>query len=288
MLVHVSFMLPYLLRLPSGPYSTGAEGGTVYLREEYVAQQNTKRTTVSSEFDAPAALELERHLALQNREATLLLSRTNRLLRWYRAEAQQSSVVELTKSQASPFVFVETGSQSRWAEDLRFEADPPILPAVRSRGSLARAVKNGLAGKNDPEVSRLFLLDAEQARRDGRFRECVLFCWSTIDATFNTKYEKIVDEALSGEWAAGRESLKDTRFGMKNKMTAVLFLMTGRSLARADGDLWQKLDGSYKKRNSIIHRGETAQEADAEAALTVARAVVALMGSLKTRTPSKK
>ena len=176
---------------------------------------------------------------------------------------------------------MEKNTNISWGNDLVFEAIPPALPAAQNINSIAKAVKKGLASKNDPEVSRLFLLDAEQALRDGRFREAVLFCWSTIDATFNTKYEQLVDQTLVGEWAEGRNWLKDNRFGMKNKMTAVLFLMTGQSLSRDTGDLWENLGQSYKKRNRIIHTGETAQEADAELALSVARKVVEIMALLK-------
>lgn len=288
MLVKVLLVLPYLLRLPNGAYPTDAEGRIIYLLEQYLPEHSTKRTTVSAEFDAPAGGGLEQQLVRQNREAEALLKQANRLIRWYRSETRQAAVVEVTKAQASPFVFIAVDTKSSWGDALSFEADPPALPLAQSISSIAKSVRAGMAGGNDPEVSRLFLLDAEQALQDGRFREAVLFCWSTIDATFNTKYEQLVDQTLTGEWAAGRDWLKDTRFGMKNKMTAILFLLTGQSLFRGSGDLWQKLDQSYKKRNSIIHRGEMALEADAELALSVARTVVELMASLKPKKPSKK
>lgn len=241
MLIQVSLALPYLLRLPNGDYPTGAEGGTISLREQYIPEQNTKRTVVSAQFDAPTSSELKQQLILQNREAEALLKRTNRLIRWYRSETRQAAVVEVTRVQASPFSFTEKNTNISWGSELVFEAIPPVLPAPQNISFVAKAVKKGLAGKNDPEVSRLFLLDAEQALRDGRFREAVLFCWSTIDATFNTKYEQLIDQTLVGEWAEGRNWLKDNRFGMKNKMTAVLFLMTGQSLSRDTGDLWENL-----------------------------------------------
>ncbi len=284
MLIRVMLILPYLLRLPDGSYPTGAEGGSVDLVEQYISEWNgsgTKRTAVSTVFEAPASAELEQQLTIKNREADALLRRTNRLIRWYRSETRQAAVVEITRVQASPFVFAEKDTKSSWGDELIFEADPPSLPATSSVTSIARKVRAGMASNNDPEVAKLFLLDAEQALRDGRFRESVLFCWSTVDATFNMRYEWLVDQMLDGEWAAGRDWLKDTRFGMKNKMSAVLFLTTGRSLFREPDDLWTNLAASYTKRNNIIHRGETAQEADAELALRVARKVVELMASLK-------
>lgn len=211
-------------------------------------------------------------------------------MRWYRASTGRGAVTELTRAQASPFLFrsAEGDVSSLWLEEVPFEPSPLPLDPGPTVQSTTKAVKKGLAGKNDPEVSRLFLLDAEQALREGRFREAVLFCWSTIDAVFNMKYEQIVDQVLVGEWAEGRDWLKDNRFGMKNKMTAILFLMTGQSLSRDTGDLWVNLGQSYKKRNRIIHSGETAQEADAELALSVARKVVDLMALLKPKKTGKK
>lgn len=281
--VRVSITLPYLLRLPDGLYQTGFEGGAINLTEEYVSGGNSlsvKHTFISSTFDARASLQPEQQVEVQKREFERLLRQTNRLIRWYRSETRQAAVVELTKSQASPPSFIEVNAGLTWGTPLLVEPDPPILPTHFNGKSIAKSVRKGLAGTADPEVASLFLLDAEQARRDGRFRESVLFCWSTIDATF-TKYEWLVDQALVGEWASGREWLKDTRFGMKNKMSAVLFLTTGRSLFREPAGFWDSLSRSYTKRNKIIHAGETAQEEDAEAALLIAHQVVELMASLK-------
>ena len=197
---------------------------------------------------------------------------------WFTSKAGKEAV---TRVQASPFVFTEAQTKSSWGDNLALEADPPAVSTTQNVNAIARTVRSGMASNNEPEVANLFLLDAEQALRDGRFRETVLFCWSTIDATFNTKYEWLVDQTLAGEWSEGRQWLKDTRFGMKNKMSAFLFLTTGSSLFREPHSLWANLTASYAKRNAIIHKGETAQEAEAELALTVAREVVKLMASLK-------
>jgi hypothetical protein len=44
--------------------------------------------------------------------------------------------------------------------------------------------------------------------------------------------------------------------------------------------LWQQLSTSYNKRNAVIHRGESAEEADARQALEVARRVSEFMSTL--------
>jgi len=106
MLIRVMLILPYLLRLPDGSYPTGAEGGSLDLVEQYVPEPNgsgTKRTAVSTMFEASGSAELEQQLTIKNREADALLRRTNRLIRWYRSETRQAAVVEITRVQASPF-----------------------------------------------------------------------------------------------------------------------------------------------------------------------------------------
>lgn len=284
--IEVAFLVPYFLLLEDGEYPTGFDGKNYFLLLRSVDTVGSdafpKRTEASSRFDSTAVSEGDIQ-QFKFRQIEKLLQQTNRLLRWYRASTGRGAVTELTRVQASPFFFRsrEENVPSLWLEEVSFESSPLPLDDGQTIPKITKAVKKGLAGRNDPEVSRLFLLDAEQALRDGRFRETVLFCWSTIDATFNTKYEQLVDQTLTGEWAEGRNWLKDNRFGMKHKMTAVLFLMTGQSLSRNTGDLWVNLGQSYKKRNSIIHSGETAQETDAELALSVARKVVELMASLK-------
>ena len=82
--------------------------------------------------------------------------------------------------------------------------------------------------------------------------EAVLFCWSTIDSTFNREYDKLVDSKLDNEWAEAREFFKGVDFPLKKKMSAALYLVSGRSLFREPGDLWQRLSSSYNKRNGII------------------------------------
>ncbi len=286
MFIRVQSVLPYLLRLPSGEYPSSTPGKPLHIQKKSVPKLDglgAKRTAVSLVFEAPPSVELEPQLALKGQQASLLLRQINRLIRWYRAETRQATVVELTKVQASPFVFTAEENQSTWGDALTFEADPPVSSLSRSWASIVRSVRSGMAGGGEPEVASLFLLDAEQALRDGRFREAILFCWSTIDANFNTKYETIVDQILTEEWGSGRDWLKDTRFGMKNKMSVILFLTTGRSLFREPDNFWDNLSTSYKKRNRIIHSGETAQEAEAELALQVAYGVVQLMASIKPR-----
>jgi hypothetical protein len=137
-----------------------------------------------------------------------------------------------------------------------------------------------MATSREPDVAELFLLDAEQAIHEGRFREAIVFCWSTIDATFNRRYDELVDLELAGEWAEAREFFKGVDFGLRNKMSAAPFIVAGKSFFREPNDLWQRLSTSYNKRNAVIHRGESADEADARQALEVARRISEIMITL--------
>jgi hypothetical protein len=89
-----------------------------------------------------------------------------------------------------------------WSTALEYEATGP-QPVPLTVEQTTDAVRNGLLGGTEPSVAALFLLDAERALHQGRFREAVLFCWSTIDSVFNLKYDALVDAVLGGEWAAG-------------------------------------------------------------------------------------
>ncbi len=129
-------------------------------------------------------------------------------------------------------------------------------------------------------MAELFLLDAERALHQGRFREAVLFCWSTIDSVFNRRYDALVDTALVDEWADAREFFKGLDFKLKNKMSAGMHFVANRSLFREPGDFWQRLSTSYSKRNAIIHRGENATEDEATQAVAVARQVVQIMSEV--------
>jgi hypothetical protein len=129
-------------------------------------------------------------------------------------------------------------------------------------------------------VAELFLLDAERALHQGRFREAVLFAWSTIDSVFNRKYDALVGVALAGELAAARDFFTGVDFGLRNKMTAALYLVARRSLYREPGDFWERLTVSYAKRNGIIHRGENTSEDEARQAIAVARQVVEVMNAI--------
>jgi hypothetical protein len=155
---------------------------------------------------------------------------------------RRADIIELTRAQASPFRYEVLGADAtpEWSIAVEYEATGP-QPVPLSVEQTTDAVRNGLLGGTEPSVADLFLLDAERALHQGRFREAVLFCWSTIDSVFNLKYNALVDAVLVGEWAAGRDFLKDYEFGMWNKMTAVMHLIANRSLYREPGNLWHEM-----------------------------------------------
>ncbi|HWE39511.1 MAG TPA: hypothetical protein VG406_23375 [Isosphaeraceae bacterium] len=275
--LHVSFRLPFALDIHADAYRTSPAGEAVRVGQ---AGPSTGRD-VSAEFDHRETTDLDEIDRFRKRDADELIQRANRLIRWCRALGHHPEQHEVTRHRASPFQFEVEGAAdpTHWIEPLIFEPEgaTPVPPSI---DELTAAVRAGLAGGGEPDVADLFLIDAEQAIREGRFREAVLFCWSTIDATFNRKYEALVDSALAGEWADAKKSLTGVDFGLRNKMTAILYLVAGRSLFREPDGLWDRLAESYRKRNAIIHRGEGAAEDDARTALGVARGVVAVMRSI--------
>jgi len=271
-----------MLELKSGLYPAGQPGLDLEVGEPNFLPDVEPRTIISVRTEQPDTEDRGEQEKLNFRQAKQLLNLTNRLLRCYRTTTRDSTITELSLARASPFrfqVISEGASPPAWVSEFRYPADPPKslgepLETITSRvGAL-------LASGEEPEVAALFLLDAERALHEGRFRETVLFCWSTIDATFNRKYDALVDAKLIDEWTPARDFFKGVDFGLKNKMSAALFLVGGWSLFREPGDLWQKLSNSYNKRNGIIHRGENANEDDARLALEVARNVVRIMSGI--------
>jgi hypothetical protein len=232
--------------------------------------------------DRPETESADKQETENGKQARQLLILTNKLLRCYRAITGNSDITELSRAEASPFTFKTvsgTPGEANWLAELAFEASPPRAIADATE-TITERIRALLAAGSEPEVADLLLLDAERAIREGRFREAVLFCWSTIDSMFNRKYERLVDSKLGGEWSDARDFLKGVDFPLRHKMSAALYLVSGRSFFREPGFSWEGLTNSYKKRNAIIHDGDTAEQDDAEKALSVARKVVEIMCAL--------
>lgn len=276
--LQVSVILPYHLRLADGNYQTASEGEVVQVVAPPLLEGTLPYTSVRALFNPEESPDPNEIRKRQARCSDQLLQRVNRLLRWYRSVSRRADITELTRAQVSPFQFEAVGAAPapEWIAPLEYETAGP-QPAQLTLEQTSQAVRDGLASGNDPDVADLFLLDAERALHQGRFRETVLFCWSTIDSVFNRRYETLADIALAGEWAEARNFFKGLDFTLRNKMSAGMHLFANRSLFREPGDFWQRLSGSYSKRNAIIHRGENATEDDATQAIAIARQIVQVM-----------
>jgi hypothetical protein len=276
--IRVSITLPYLLRVATGEYVGGPAGETIRIElppllEGTLPRSIVRATCAHAETDDADVIQREKA-----RDADQLLRRTNRLLRWYRCVSGRTETVELTRAQVSPFRFEVIGEHNsvNWTQPIAYEEQGPA-PAYLTIEQISESVQHGLASGNEPDVAVLFLLDAERALQQGRFREAVLFSWSTIDSIFNQKFDALVDAGLDGEWAAAREFFKGHDFGLRNKMSAGMRLFAKRSLFAEPAPFWDHLSTSYAKRNDIIHRGQNASEDEARLAIEVAHAVVSVM-----------
>lgn len=279
--LQVSVVLPYHLRLADGSYPTAQVGEELQMAAPPLLEGTVPRTTVHAHFAFEESADPDEIQRRRIRCGDQLLRRINRLLRWYRSVSRQAEIVELTRAQVSPFQFAAVGAARapEWLRPLEYESASP-QPAALSLEQTTERIRSGLASGNDPDVADLFLLDAERALHQGRFRETVLFCWSTIDSVFNRRYDALVDAALTDEWSEARDFFKGLDFKLRNKMSAGMHLVANRSLFREPGDLWQRLSASYSKRNAIIHRGENATEDEANQAVAVARQIVQIMGDV--------
>jgi len=285
--IRVTITLPYYLRLAEGDYPANHRAETVRVLAPELAEGMPPQTSLQASFAASDSVDVDVIQHEKVRYASQLLQWTNRLLRRYRAVTRRADIIELTRAQASPFRYEVVGiaAAPEWNTSVEYEATGP-QPVALSVELTTDAVRNGLLDGTEPSVADLVLLDAERALHQGRFREAVLFCWSTIDSVFNRKYNDLVDSALVGEWAAGRDFFKDHNFGLRNKMSAVMHLISHRSLFREPENLWHEMTISYNKRNDIIHRGENATEDDANRALQVARRILAVMNAIPVPAPA--
>jgi hypothetical protein len=279
--VRVSFLLPSFLRIESGEYDAGPQQTRIEVLAPLLVEGSVPRTRVRARFTHDETDDQNLIQRQKARDADQLLWGANRLLRWYRTVTHRADMVEVTRAQASPFEFEILGSPEDpgWLSPLRYEVAGPA-PLQMPNAEITQRVRDGFGSGQEPDVSELFLLDADRALTQGRFREAVLFCWSTIDSVFSRKYDALVAIKLAGEWSDARRFFTGVDFGMKNKMTAALFLLCQQSLFRQQGDFWERLSASYSKRNDIIHRGETASEDEARQAITVARQVVQIMNAI--------
>lgn len=285
--LQVRITRPYILRIPSGDYEVNDRNETLRLDGAIDPVEGKAFSTVALRFVADDSSDTDYQKREKERAAKRLLAQTNRLLRWYRVLNEEAEVTELSFAQASPFEFgVVSPSaaeiQGGWLTEVVHEITSPARIRLPNE-QLTQRLTECLATEREPDVPTLFLLDAEWATENGRFREAVLFCWSTIDSTFNRHYADLVDRALQGESEGVKDFFKGNtgQFSLRFRMTAGLHLVARRSLAREPDNLWQKLTSSYEKRNGIVHRGELATEADAKTALEAARKVVEIMEAIQ-------
>jgi hypothetical protein len=286
--------LPDGIFLPPGDYGLGHSSLSIHDTQPADAKL-ASLTSPSSRFvplQSPAVSmpvsaadgwDREQRNAFQLKSARQLLLRLNLMIRWYRAEMQATSIHELTLAHAGLFRFVHDPGGEPWGE---FSANPPVILATAqgSAHDAVQRVREGFASEQEPPVEVLLLLDARLALSEGRFRETVLFWWSTIDAKFSSRFDSLVDDALAEEWGGARNFLTGIDFGLRHRMTIGMRLVGGESFFKQPGDFWTRLSASYERRNAIIHRGEVASEADAQHAIDVAEEVDALMNKMKIET----
>jgi hypothetical protein len=291
--VTVSLAIPYVLALPEGTYPTGKDA-PAELELEKRGIESWKISpfypgmVLSYAFEAADDLAEEQKEVLKDRHAKNLLRETNRLLRWYRAVYRKPEVVELTLAQASPVRFTtgEYPKDADWAPAYVKEADAPFSATDYDFEALNVRIRNGFADKEngEPALDDLLLVDAQQARLSGKFREAVILSWATIEGSFLPTFRSLVKQFLPNEeeWAEGAGWLDDVKFGLRNKMTVGLRAVLGTSFYNILGkDKWDRLGLSYKCRNGMVHRGSPVSEEEAQQALDVAGDVQEALTQIK-------
>lgn len=280
--LEVVVRLPQALTLPEGDYQASQTGELLRIVQSAAEEGFMPSTLARFGLDLDGLAEEEELLRRAGRLSLQLVRHLNRLVRWYRVVSNSPAISEFTQSQLSPFWVCLR--DDRGVETL--VAPITVSPAAGLRevpldASQVRRMAEGLSSGEEPPVPALFLQDAEYAITQGRFREAILFAWATIDSQFSQVYDQLVRRKLAGDYAEGRKQLLGLDIGLRTKMTAVLNLLTGQSLyleGREGG--WDELAQSYRQRNGIIHRGEIAEQADAERAVRAAHWVMGRISAI--------
>ena len=279
--VNITCQLPYHLRVADETYGAqGNEPVTLYTQDVGGRQFTSAMLSV----DIDGQLDDAAKEKIVGQTAKKLVSRVNRLIRWYRLLVQIPTMLEVTLSTASPFSLIEAQSgRLWWTKKFEFAPDPPPPPNFFKQSELTSQIQALYQSRQEPDVSEQNVADAKQALRVGRFREAVLLAWSAIDSVFSSYYDNRVSEVFpkETELSSAIDFLTGHTFGLKNKMTVMLFLLSGRSFYRESDGFWDRLSSSYTTRNNIIHSGHTASEDDARKAIEVAQRTVEMIEELK-------
>jgi len=265
--------------LVPGKYGNPARDGFRITKEK-----DSQRLRVSRTFAAAVeSLAEEEGEKIRDTQAKRFLRDLNRLIRWFRVLSSQASINEVSLDQLGGVDFRLEDTQATWGS---IQSSDQRISSDVSPKAVAKKVKRYFDKSGEPPVEVLFLLDAKEALREGRFRESILFCWSVIDATFNKTFGELVDSRLAGEWAESRAYLKGIDFPLRQKMTGGMKLLCGRSLFHEPDVFWKRLSTSYTKRNKIIHEGHSANEDEARSAITVAEEIVSKLKEVAASCPT--
>ena len=132
------------------------------------------------------------------------------------------------------------------------------------------------------------MLDAEEALSQHRYKECILICWSAIEATFDPLIRAKLKERLpdigfdigQAGWNIERDLWFFTRLDVLPRLLADF------SLKELPDDFWNRLQRSRNVRDcfvprNVVHEGEDVEEDDAANTLGVAREFVHAMKAFK-------
>lgn len=276
----VKAQLPFRVRW-DGVFPAGPLGPNLHLTNILQLTETDvirRPTSVEIEFECDDSVDQDGRTRVQTAEAVRLIQLTNRFLRWYRTLRNEVGVFEVTRAQVSPFRFFDDTGQG-WGQDLIFEPSFPVQ-AETTRGQHWESLIAGFASGGEPDIADLALADARVALSSGRFREAVLLCWSAIDSTFTRRFQRLVDERLDREWSEAKKFLKGFDFGLRQKMTAGMRLLTGRSFFELPNNFWSRLSDSYTLRNRIIHAGQNATEDEARQSIDIADELILVVRGL--------
>ena len=292
--IQMQILLPHLIAIPDGAYRVYAARHirTIQLSRptRIVYETDSGQQVLSCEEQSLVSMDFETGVdlaAIQNvrnefsRCANITLTTANRLIDWYRVQTGRHHITQLVYPQIEFSQLVDVGPPRRTLRISHHEETQPVDEPLSDEE--VQTLQQNVINSQPPPLTDKLLLDAEEARSQHRYKECVLICWSAIESIFDPLLRAQLKERLpdigfeigQAGWNIERDLWFFTRLDVLPR------LLAGFSFRELPDDFWNRLQRSRNVRNRVVHEGEDVEEDDAAHTLAVTREFVHAVQALR-------
>ena len=283
----MQILLPHLIAIPDGVYQVYAARHlrTVQLSRPARIVYETKlgqeallceeQSLVSMDFETDADLAETQNVSNEfSRCSSITLTTANRLIDWYRVQTGRHHITQLVFLQVEFAQLLDVGPPRRGLRVHRHEEPKPVDEPLSD--DQVQTLQQNLISPQPPPLTDRLLLDAEEALRQHRYKECILICWSAIESIFDPLLRAKLQERLpdigfeigQAGWNIERDLWFFTRLDILPRLLADF------SFKELPDDFWNRFQRSRNVRNQVVHEGEDVEEDDAANTLATTREFV--------------